>query len=545
MNRALPRVIALAPVSRSRLALSAALGALTVAFGVGLMATAGYLISRAAERPAVLSLMVAIVAVRFCGLGRPIARYLERLASHDLALGVLGRVRSRFYERVEPLAPAQLEGYRAGDLLSRMVADVDALQNLYLRGVGPPLVALLAGALSVGAAAGLAPAAGAVLACGLLVAGIGLPALGRRLAGRAAGRQASARGRLCSELIELIDAAPEIAAYRAEPAALAGVREADRSLVELARRDALSAGATDALGLLVTGATVCGVLAVGIGASAGAGLDRVLIAALALLAMASFEATTPLAASARELSSTLGAGRRVLELIDQEPHVRDPVRPLPAPRWPFAVALEHVRARYPGQPAPALDGLTLRLEPGERVALVGPSGAGKTTAANLLMRFLDPELGRVTLAGRDLREYRQADVRRAVAVVAQDVHLFSATIRENLRLARPDVTDAEIEAVLSRARIWDWIATLPEGLDTRVGDRGGELSGGQRQRIALARTLLAGAPVLVLDEPTAHLDPRTALELVQDVLSAAEDRSVLLITHRTEGLDLVDRVISL
>jgi len=225
--------------------------------------------------------------------------------------------------------------------------------------------------------------------------------------------------------------------------------------------------------------------------------------------------------------------------------VRDPASPLEAPYWPFAVALEGVRARYPGQPAPAVDGVSLRLEPGERVALVGPSGAGKTTVANLLVRFLDPEAGRVTLAGRDLHEYRQADVRRAVSVVSQDVHLFSASIRDNLRLARPKASDGEIEEVLRRARIWDWVATLPDGLETPVGERGGELSGGQRQRIGLARTLLADAPILVLDEPTAHLDPRTAVELVEDVLSAAGSRTVLLITHRTEGLDLVDRVVSL
>ncbi len=545
MSSGLAAVVRLADVPRRRLVVASSLGALTVAFGVGLMATAGYLISRAAERPAVLSLMVAIVAVRFFGLGRPVVRYVERLASHDLAFRVLGRVRSRFYTSIEPLAPAQLASYRSGDLLSRMVADVDALQNLSLRGIEPLIVALLAGAASVGVATAIVPAAGLVLAGGLCVSAVAVPAVSGALAARAARRQAGARAELSAEVVEMLGTAPELVAFGAEGATLTRLRAADSALVGLARRDAVSTGLGDALGLLVTGVTVCGVLAVAIGAASSDGLDRVLIAALALLALASFEAVNPLAAAARDLSATLSSGRRILELTDEQAVVRDPARPAPAPAWPFAVALEEVRARYPGQPRSAIEGISVRLEPGERVALVGPSGAGKTTVANLLLRFLDPEQGRVTLAGRDLREYCQADVRRAIAVAGQDSHLFSASIRDNLRLARPDAEDGEIEAALRRARIWDWICGLPDGFSTQVGEAGRELSGGQRQRIVLARALLAGAPVLVLDEPTAHLDPGTAADLIRDVFDAAGEQTVLLITHRDEGLDLVDRVVSL
>ncbi len=540
--RALLRLV---PVPRRRLAGAAVLGALTVVFGVGLMATAGYLISRAAERPEILSLMVAIVAVQFFGIGRPVLRYLERLASHDMTLRVLGGLRTRFFERIEPLAPAELEGYRKGDLLSRMVADVDALQNLYLRGLEPPLVALLAGAVSVLAAAAFLPAAGLVLAGGLLTAGVAVPALVGALGARAGRRQASARGELSAELIELLRGAPELVAFGAEAPAVERVRVADRALVKLARRDALAAGVADGLALVVTGLTVAGVLAVAVTASGDGDLNRVLIAMLALLALAAFEAVTPLGAAARELSATLAAGRRVLELTDHTAAVQDPARPVSAPRWPFPVALEGVTARYPREGRPALDDVSLRLEPGERVALLGPSGAGKTTVANLLLRFLDPERGRVTLAGRNVREYRQDDVRRLVSVAGQESHLFSASIRDNVRLPRPDATDDEVADALRRARIWDWICRLPDGLDTFVGEEGRELSGGQRQRIVLARALVAGAPVLVLDEPTAHLDPQTASELVDDVFSAAGDRTVLLITHRTEGLDLVDRVVTL
>ncbi len=545
MTRTLGAVLGLSHVSRVRFLLAATLGALTIVFGAGLMATAGYLISRSAERPPVLSLMVAIVAVQFFGLGRPLIRYLERLASHDVALRTLGRVRARFYARIEPLAPTQLDGYRRGDLLSRMVADVDAQQNLYLRALGPPLAALLAGAVCVGAATAFLPAAGLVLAAGLLAGGLFVPVLSGLLSTRADRRQAGTRGELAAELVDLLRGAPEVAAFGAQAARLARVRDADSSLVKLARRNALATGTGDGLALVVSGITVAGVLATAVDASIDGRLDRVLIALLALLALASFEAVTPLGAAARELSVTLAAGQRILEITDQEPDVCEPVAPTPAPRWPFAVALEEVRASYPQQPRAALELVSIRLEPGERIALVGPSGAGKTTVVNLLLRFLDPQRGRVTLAGRDLRDYRLEDVRSAIAVAGQESHLFSTSIRENVRLARTGANDWEIEQALRRARIWDWISALPKGLDTLVGEEGRELSGGQRQRIVLARALLSSAPVLVLDEPTAHLDPVTATELIRDVFSAARDQSVLLITHRGEGLELVDRVVEL
>jgi ATP-binding cassette, subfamily C, bacterial CydC len=542
MIATLRRLLTVAAAPRVRVALAIALGALTVAFGVGLMATAGYLISRAAERPAILSLTAAIVAVRFFGLGRPILRYCERLVSHDLAFRVLTRVRGYAYERIEPLAPAGLESYRRGDLLSRFVADVDSLQNLHLRGVGPPLVALAAAAISVGTTAAFLPAAALVLAVGLLAGATLVPAAAAILGRRAAGRQAAARGDLAAELVDVVRAAPELVVYGQEERRLEQVRTADGSLTRLARRDALAGGIGDALGLLVTGATVAGVLALAVGAHAHGDLNRVNIALLTLLALASFEAVQPLPGAARELMATLTAGRRLLDVTDRLPAVVDPTGPAPPPPVRPPVALEGVRARYAPDEEPALDGLTLRLEPGRRVALVGESGAGKTTVANLLLRFLDPESGRVTLAGRDLREYRQEDVRRAIAVAGQDSYLFSTSIRENVRLARPEATDDELERALRRAQIWEWVDSLPQGWDTLVGEEGREVSGGERQRIAIARALLAESGVLVLDEPTAHLDAETAANLVRDVFDAANGRSVLLITHRPEGMDLVDEV---
>jgi thiol reductant ABC exporter CydC subunit len=489
-------------------------------------------------------LTVAIVGVRFFGLARPVARYLERLSSHDLALRVLGRMRSRVYERLEPLAPVQLERTRSGDLLSRFVADVDSLQNLYLRGLGPLLVAILAGAAAVGVAAVFQPGAALVLAAGLVTAGIVVPAVAAALA-RGKEREAIARGELSAELVEVVSGSPELVAFGVEGDRLERLRTTDRGLVRLARRAAFADGAAEGLRLLVTGATVAGVLAVSVSAHADHRLDRVLIAMLALLALASFEAVQPLPEAARQLGETLGAGTRILDLIDREATVLDPPAPLPFPASPFPVALEHVRVRYvPGGPR-VLDGVDLRLDRGRRIGLLGPSGAGKTTVTNLLLRFLDPEQGRVTMAGQDVRRYRQEDVRRAVAVAGQEAHLFSASIRDNVRLGRPDATEAELERALEAARILPWVKSLPDGLDTLVGEEGRELSGGQRQRLTLARALLLDAPVLVLDEPTAHLDSPTAARLLDDVFAAANDRCLLLITHRAEGLDQLDEVVVL
>jgi ATP-binding cassette, subfamily C, bacterial CydC len=539
------RLLAIASAPRKRIALSVGLGAATVLFGVGLMATAGYLISRAAEHPAVLSLTVAIVGVRFFGLARPIARYFERLSSHDLAFRALGQARVRMYEAVEPLAPAELGDRRQGDLLSRFVADVDSLQNLHLRGIGPRLVALVAGAVAVGVTAAILPTAAVALATGLLVAGIVVPAAAVRLQRRAGTHEATSRGELTAELVETLQGARELAVYGRVDERVDRLRDADARLVRNTRQAAFAEGAADGLRLLVTGATVAAVLAIAVSAHAGGTFDRVLVATLALLALASFEAVQPLAQGARELGETIAAGRRLLELEDREPAVSDSPSPVRLPEEPFPLALEGVRARYAGAESPVLEDVDLRLEPGRRIGLVGPSGAGKTTVVNLLVRFLDPEEGRVTLAGRDLREYRQEDVRRAIAVAGQDSHLFSTTIRENVALGRPGASDEEVEDALRRARILDWVGSLPDGWHTLVGEEGRELSGGQRQRLVIARALLADAPVLVLDEPTAHLDPVTASQLIDDVLDANGSRTTLLITHRPEGLERMDEVLTL
>jgi ATP-binding cassette, subfamily C, bacterial CydC len=544
MTGTLRRLLSLGDLPRRRVALSIVLGAVALGFGVALMTTAGYLISRAAEQPPILALTTVIVAVRFFALARPLARYLERLASHDLVLRALGRARAAFYERIEPLAPAELEAYRRGDLVSRMVNDVDALQALYLRGVMPSLVGLVVAVACVIACALVIPTAAIALAVGLTLGGIAVPLLAGGLARRARSRQAAARGDLTAELVELLRGAPELAAYGREEDALARVRSADRELARLSRADALVAGLADAAGILVAGLTMVAVLAVAVAAHDAGTLDSVFVATLALLALSSFDVVAPLPAAARELSPTVVSGRRVLELMDREPAVKDPPDPDAVSSALPVVALESVTAGY-AEEAPVLENFDLRLEPGERVALVGPSGAGKTTVTSLLLRFLDPRDGRVSIGSRDVRGLRQEDVRSTFALAGQEAHVFDSTIRGNLKLARPAANDDDLWGALGRAKLDEWVASLPDGLDTLVGEDGARLSGGQRQRLVVARALLSDAPVLVLDEPTAHLDPDTAEELVADVLDAAEERTVLLITHRPDGLERCDRVVEL
>lgn len=536
------RLVALAPVGRRRFAASVGLGALAIAFGIALMTTAGYLISRAAEHPDILSLTIVIVGVRFFGIGRPLIRYLDRLVSHDMALRALGRLRSRFYERIEPLAPAQLEGFRHGELLSRMVGDVDALQGLYLRGLAPPVVAILVAVGAVAFSAVFLPAAAAILAAGMLLSGLLVPAVAAALQRRSGSRQRGVRAELTADLVELLRGTPELLVYGGADGAYRRAADRDRELAGLARRDAFVAGLADGLVVLITGVTVAGVLAVAVSAHDGGSLDRLMIATLALLAMSSFEATAPLPEVARESSETLASGRRVLELTATEPAITDPPDPEPRPA-DATVALEAVTARYPGSDAATFRDLDLRIAPGEKVALLGASGTGKSTIVALLLRFLDPASGRVTVGGTDARRLRQSDLRSTFALAGQDAHLFNSTIAANLRIGDPEASDADLLAALDAARLAEWVRSLPEGIETFVGEQGSAISGGQRQRLVFARALLSPAPVLLLDEPTAHLDPPTAERLLADTFAAAGGRSVLLITHRPEGLDLVDSVV--
>ncbi|MGW7254553.1 thiol reductant ABC exporter subunit CydD [Streptomyces sp. NPDC054834] len=541
----LGRVRALAGPRRARLALALLLGSLALGSAVGLMATSGWLISRASQQPPVLYLMVAVTATRAFGIGRAVFRYAERLVSHDAVLRMLADTRVAVYRRLERLAPAGLRRTRRGDLLTRLVADVDALQDYWLRWLLPAGVAAAVSTASVGFTAWLLPEAGAALAAGLLAAGAGVPLLTGAVARRAERRLAPARGVLATRVTDLLTGTAELTVAGALPARTEEARRADGTLTRIARRAATATALGDGLTALCSGLTVAATALLGAQAVAGGRLSGVAMAVVVLTPLAAFEAVLGMPLAVRYRQRVRRSAERVYEVLDAPEPVREPERPRQAPASPFPVVLEGLTARYPGADRDALTGLDLTLAEGRRVAVVGPSGSGKTTLAQVLLRFLDPWAGSWTLAGVDARTLDGDDVRRLVGLCAQDAHLFDSSVRENLLLAKRDATEAELRDALARARLLDWVDGLPHGLDTLVGEHGARLSGGQRQRLALARALLADFPVLVLDEPAEHLDLPTADALTADLLAATEGRTTLLITHRLAGLEAVDEVVVL
>src|SRR6516225_5741805 len=539
------RLLVLARPLRGQLLLAVAAGAAATGCGVALLAVSGFLLARASQHPSIIAISAAVVAVRALSAGRGVFRYLERLTSHDAAFRILADVRVNIYRRLERLAPAGLATLRSGDLLARLISDVDATQDLFIRGITPPLAAALVGAGAVTACLLILAPAGAALAAGLLAAGIGVPVLAAVAARDAARRAAPARGHLAATVTDLLAGAADLHAFGAEETALAAVTAADADLTRQARRNASVSSLSTGLGSAIAGVTLWGVLLLGVAATGDGVLTRVPLAVLTLTALASFEAVTMLPAAAVQLGQARASARRIAAVLDAPDPVREPATPRPLPDGPVRVTLRGAQVRYaPGGPA-ALDGIDLDLPPGRRIALVGPNGAGKSTVASVLLRFVDLAAGTATLNGHDLAGYAADDVRTVIGGCPQDPHIFDASLRDNLRLARPTATDEQLADAAARAGLLDWIGSLPRGWDTATGAHGAALSGGQRQRLALARALLADPALLVLDEPTAHLDPDSRRALTRDLLAVTAGRTTLLITHDLDGLDQLDEVIVL
>jgi ATP-binding cassette, subfamily C, bacterial CydC len=541
------RLLALAAPFARRMALAALLGFLTVASGIGLLATSAYLISRAALQPSIADLQVAIVGVRFFGIARGLARYLERTVSHDVTFRLLARLRVWFYAALEPLAPARLWSFRSGDLLGRVVADVEVLENFYLRVLAPLAVALLSSALVLLLLGSLDARLALSLLAFLVLAGAALPLLARGLA-RSTGREmVRARSELNATLVEGIPGVGELLALGAGEEHLARTQRLGRRLGELQGRMARISGLERAASGLLVNAATAAVVAVAMPLVTAGRLDGVYLAVVALVVIAAFEALLPLPAAFQALEANEEAARRLFEIVDAEPEVTDPPDPEPPP-LEAGLRVEDLHFAYDALASGApevLAGVSFSVPPGAQAAIVGPSGAGKSTLVALLLRFWDYQRGKIWIGERELRELAPEDVHRLVAVVAQDTHLFNATVRENLLLARPGASEAELEEAAQQAGIHDDIAALPEGYDTWIGEQGLRLSGGQRQRLAIARAILKDAPLLLLDEPTANLDALAERQVLASLRALAAGRTTLLVTHRLAGLEAAHEILVL
>jgi thiol reductant ABC exporter CydC subunit len=529
-----------------RLGLATLLGAFALAAAIGLIATSAWLISRSSQRPQESAVALAIVGVQFFALARGLCRYAERLVGHDAAFRVLRELRVSVYERLERLAPLGVPAFRSGDLLARLVHDVDSLQELLLRVVPAFAIAAIVGLGAVALVWWMLPGAGLILLVMLALAASVVPWLTGVLAARAESRQAAARSRLTAAVVDLVEGAPELAVNGATAAQLSDARAADAELTQIAAAGARTAGVGQGLTSACTGLAMWGSLLIGVAAVGAGRLDGALLAGLALIPLVTFELVAGLPGATQTLQRVRLSAARVQELLEAEPPVSEPAQMRAPARGPYRLCVRDLGCSYPDRRSRAtLAHVDLDLGPGRRVAVVGASGAGKSTLAAVLLRFLPYQTGSVMLDGVEIAQLDSDAYRRVIGLVAQDAHIFDSTLAENLRLARRGAEDEELLEALAKVRLLEWVQGLPQGLDTEVGEHGARMSGGQRQRIVIARALLADFPLLVLDEPGEHLDVATADAILADVLANADEHGLLLITHRLAGLADFDEVLVL
>jgi len=527
-----------------RLGLSTLLGALGAAATVGLLAGSGAVVAKAAFRPGLGAIAGLLAAVEVIAFLRGPLRYGERLVGHDAAFRVLGRWRLWLYDRLEPLAPAGLQAWRSGDLLARAVDDVDELQDLYLR-IGPPaVIALTTSMLAVVVVGVLVPYAALVVGLSLVGAMI-VPATLAVAVRSAADRQSELRGEMAADVVDLLRGSADLLAFGRAQEVLERVQAADRSLTRSAKRRALATGLVGGLVTAFLGVAVIGVLILSANAVHEHRLEPVMMAVLPLATIGAFEAIPPVSAAVLRFGEVVAAGGRILAIGDVPAPVSDPADPAPSPAPSSEIALREARLRYAEHLRWVLEAVDLDLAPGSRTAVVGRSGAGKSSLVNALLRYWPLGGGTYTVGGTDTTRLRQDDVRSRYALLDQDADLFAGSIRDNVALAHPDATEAQVRRVVELAQLAEWVDTLPEGLDTPVGEHGTKVSGGQRQRIAMARAMLRSVPILLLDEPTAGLDKETAQRLLGDLRSSFPAEAILLVTHRREELAGFDRVLTM
>ncbi len=528
-----------------RVALSVVIGSVTVGASVALMGTSAWLISTAALHPSVADLGVSVVGVRFFGITRGIARYFERLVSHDVTFRLLSRLRVWFYEKLEPLAPARLMEFRAGDLLSRIIGDVETLENFYVRVVSPPLTAVVIGFFTAIFLASFHPPLAPAFLFFFLSLGLVLPFLAQIVSRRSAEQTITLRADLHTHLVDGIQGMADLLAFGLADERLNQISANGLAYGNAQRRMARITGFHSSLSTLLTNLGLWTILFLSIPLVTSGNLAGPMLASLTLLTFASFEAVIPLPLAAQMWNSSREAAKRLFEVVDTEPVISDQlsVNSVQSSVINYDLQVTNLSFTYPNQTAPALQNVTFDLRGLTSIAIVGPSGAGKSTLASLLLRFWDYEVGEITLGGESLKTQNQDEVRSQIGLVSQNTYFFNTSIRENLRFARRKVTQEEIVSAAKSAQIHDFIVNLPKGYETLIGEQGLRLSSGERQRLAIARALIKDASILILDEPTANLDTLTEKQVLETLFSVMKQKRSLLITHRLIGLENVGEII--
>ncbi|MFM4650061.1 heme ABC transporter ATP-binding protein/permease CydC [Aeromonas bivalvium] len=526
------------------LSLGLLLALVTLVAGMGLLSLSGWFLSAAAVAGMAVAsrdtfnYMTPAGGVRFFSIVRTAGRWGERVVSHDATFRVLTRLRVWFWQKLSPLSTGALAGFRQADLLNRLVADIDAMDHVYLRLLTPIGAALLSTAGLVFFLSffdgRLALILGAILLFGMLA----LP-LVFYFAGRAPGRQLIAeKSNLRTRMVDYLDGQAELQMFAAAPQSLAELQEAEQALIRAQARMARVSGLANASVQLLSGWTLTLMLWLA-GHGVGGAVPDPKTALMVFATLASFEALLPLAGAFQHLSTSLASARRLNEILQD---ARPPVWGSHTRRAEGgALQLSELHFAYPGNPQPVLNGCSLTLQAGEKLALLGQTGCGKSTLMGLLTREWTPQSGQILLAGIPLTDYSEEALRASLSVVSQRVHLFAATLRDNLTLAAPDASDVRLTEVLQQVGL-DALLRDEAGLDAWLGDGGRPLSGGERRRIGIARALLHDAPLWLLDEPTEGLDSRTERDIMALLMRLGSDRAILLISHRLTGLEQMDRI---
>ena len=547
-NRDLWRLLRLFAPYRWWMLGGALLSLLTILANFGLMTLSGWFLASAALAGlggwATLNqynFFLPAAGVRAFATTRVISRWLERIVTHEATFRLLSRLRVWFYTRIEPLAPAGLQGYRSGDILSRLVADIDTLNNFYLRVFTPFLVAGLATLLMAGFFALYAWSVGLALFVLLALTGLLLPLLSERLGAGSSREVTRLQAEMRTQVIDALQGMGEILTANAAERVQGRFLQENAALLERQRRLAGVAGIGTAGMSFMANLTLWVILLLAIPLVARHTLPHAELPMFALGTMAAFEAVLALPLAFQFLGQTREAARRIFEVADTPPAFHEAVDAVPAPEH-FDIEIQGLHLRYPTAREDALRGLGLRIGQGERVAILGATGAGKSSIANLLLRFYDYQSGSARLGGRELRDYPGDQLRQYFALLSQRSHLFHSTIRDNLLLAKGDAEEEELWAALRQAQLADFVEGLPQGLDNIVGEGGVNLSGGQARRIAIARAVLKDSPILILDEPSEGLDAVTEAKFLQDLRALMQGRTVIYITHRLLGLEDMDRI---